>query len=120
MKSVGMTKSTRSLTGQWTGPQLKVQNLARRSLAPFHMKRRPRADRRPKPASLPSRVGIVDPTVHPLRVEAHRIGNAQNDPLAVLEREQRLRLVARVDWHILAESERVELVHPRVVTRFGA
>jgi hypothetical protein len=61
------------------------------------MEGRARADRRPQSSSLPTRVRIVDPAVHPLGVEAEWIGDAQDDPLAVFEREQGLGFIAGVD-----------------------
>src|SRR5215468_425225 len=84
------------------------------------MERRARAHGRPKPAALPTGVRIVDATVHPLRVEAEWIRNAEDDPLAVLEREQGLGRVAGVDRRVLAESQRVELIDPCEIARLGA
>ena len=56
----------------------------------------------------------------PLRVEAHRIGHAQHDPLAVLQREDAVVEVARGHRHVLAEAEGIVLIDPRVVARLGA
>src|ERR1051325_9398054 len=86
-------------------PHLKVQNLARSSLPAFHMEGGTRADRGPEAASLPATVGVVDASVHPFRVEAVGIRHAHHHPLAVLEGEQRFRLVARVDGCVGAEPE---------------
>src|SRR5438093_13464411 len=69
-------------------PYLEVHHLARRSFAGLHVEWRARAHRRVEAAPFPTRLRIVDPPVHPLRVEADRIRNAQDDPLAVLQHEQ--------------------------------
>src|SRR5687768_11428825 len=82
------------------------------------MEGRARADGRPETAPLPPRVRIIDAAVQPLGVEPHRVGDAQDDELSILEREQSLALVPGVDGHIRAEAERVELVHPGVVAPF--
>ena len=84
------------------------------------MERRTSTDRRPESATLPTRVWVIDPSVQPLGVEPHRIRHAHNDPVPVLEHEESLRLVPRVDRHVLAEAKRVELVHPGVVAPFAA
>ena len=63
---------------------------------------------------------IVDAAIHPLRVVPGRIGHAEHDPLAVLQGQQALGGVARVDRHVGAEAQRVELIDPRVVARLGA
>src|SRR5687768_18235992 len=73
---------------QGIGPDLHLVNLTRRSLARFHVKWRTRADGGPQAASLPARLRIIDAAVHPLCIEAERIGHANHDPLAVFEREQ--------------------------------
>src|SRR5689334_5320360 len=112
--------STALLVRQRIGPQLKVHHLARRALAGLHVPGRACAHRGPEAAALPAGVRIVDAAVHPLRVEAHRIRNAHHDELAVLQREQRFRFVARVDRRVGAESERVELIDPGVVAALGA
>src|SRR5258705_269500 len=106
--------------GERVGPHLEVHYFTRSSLAGLHVKWRAGADRRVEPAPFPARFRIVDAAVHPFRVETDRIGNAEHDPLAVLEDEQSFRRVARVDRNVLAEAERVVPVDPRVVARFGA
>src|SRR5437588_1272698 len=68
------------LSREWVGAQLKVQDLAGRALAALHVERRPRAHGPPEPPPLPASGGIVDPAVHPLGVEPHRVGDAQHDP----------------------------------------
>src|SRR5262249_19543598 len=72
------------------------------------------------PATFPSAVRVINPAVHPLRVEPHRIRHAQNHPFPVLEREQSLRRIAGVDRRVPAQPERVELIDPRVVARLRA
>src|SRR5690606_8924662 len=74
----------------------------------------------PETASLPAGVRVVDPAVHPLGVEPHRVRNAENHPLSVVEDEEPLGLIPGVDRDVLAETKRVELVHPGVVAPFAA
>ena len=59
--------------------------------------------------------GIVDAAVDRLGVEAERIRHAQHDPFAVDERQQRARVVAGGDLHVVPEPQRVELVRPVVI-----
>src|SRR5437667_1793692 len=103
---------TRSSSRQWIGPKLKLHHLARRAFAAFHVKGGARADARPEPASFPADVRIVDPAVHPLRIEAERVWDAKNHPFAVLQEQQPLGFVARVDGHVPAQTEGVELIDP--------
>jgi len=91
---------TRSSSRQWIGPKLKLHHLARRAFAAFHVKGGARADARPEPASFPADVRIVDPAVHPLRIEAERVWDAKNHPFTVLQEQQPLGFVARVDGHV--------------------
>src|SRR5688572_11546754 len=79
----------------------------------------PRADGGPETTPLPSRLRVVDSAVQPLGVETHWIGDPQDNPFSVLENEEPLGLVARIDWDVCPEPERVELVHPRVVAPFS-
>src|SRR4029453_19573931 len=77
-----------ALFRQWAGAKLKPDDLARRALAGFHVKRRTGADGRPERAAFPAAVGIVNPAVEPLRVEAERIGDAQDEPGPIFQNEQ--------------------------------
>src|SRR5262245_54935325 len=74
------------------------QRLARRAWArrvdTFDVHRRAVAGRRPEPAALPSGLRIVDAAVDALGEEAHRVGDAQLDDLAVRERVERIGEVA--------------------------
>src|SRR5438270_868949 len=74
-----------------------------------------RAGGRPKAASLPPGLRIVDAAVDILREEAHRIRHAEVDDLAVDHRHQRLAAVRLRDRHVLTEAEGVEAVDPQVV-----
>src|SRR6266403_354633 len=90
------------------------------ALAAFHEPRRAVSAGRPQPAALPAGRRIVDAPVEALGVKPQRIRHAQHDHLAVLERDESVVEVARRHWHVLAETERVVLVDPRVVARLGA
>src|SRR5215470_4365762 len=72
----------------------------------------------PDAAAFPAAVRIVDAAVKGLGIEAHRIRHDHVDHLAVLERDQRLVLVAGRERGVLAETQRVVLVDPGVVARF--
>src|SRR5687768_11882748 len=67
------------------GSKLELHHLARRPLAPLHVERRAGADGGPETTALPSAVGIVDAAVQPFRVVAQRVGDAEDDPFAVLQ-----------------------------------
>ena len=66
-----------------------MHDFRQRSFAALHMERRAAAERRPQSAALPAGIGIVDAAVEALGVEAHRIGHAQDDELAVDQRDER-------------------------------
>src|SRR5262249_10321109 len=69
---------------------------------------------------LPAAVWIVDPSVEPLRVEAQRIRHAEHDPLTVLQGEQAIGQIPRVDGHVRAKAERAKLIDPGVIARAAA
>src|SRR5438034_5292 len=105
---------------QRIGAQLEVYGDGLLAFTAFHEPRRPVAAGRPQPPALPAGVRVVDASVEPLGVEAQRVGDAQHDHLAVLERDQAVVEVAGRHRHVLAEPERVVLVDPGVVARLGA
>src|SRR5438067_12316450 len=86
-----------SLFCQWIRTQLEVHHFARGPFACLHVKRRSRAHGGPESLTFPSSLRIIDAAVHPLRIEARRIRHAQHDPLAILQHEQTLRGISRVD-----------------------
>src|SRR5215472_5417132 len=90
------------------------------ALAALLEPRRAVAARRPQSATLPAGARIVDAPVEALGVEAERIGDAQHDHLAVLERDEAVVEIAGRHRHVLAEAERVVLVDPGVVARLRA
>ena len=112
------------------GPQLEVhdqrarQRLSGRARArrvdAFDVHRRAVARGHPQPLALPAGFRIIDAAVHALREEAHRVGDAELDHLAVRERVQRIREIAGADRGVLAQTEDVVLVHPRVIRAFGS
>ena len=75
---------------------------------------------RPQAAALPAGVRIVDAAIEALGIEAHRVGDAQHDHLAVLERDKAVVEVGGGHRNVLAEPERVVLIDPGVVARLGA
>src|SRR2546421_12846676 len=70
------------LAREWVGPKLEVQNLARRPLAAFRVKRRSRAVGGPNPLALPTSLQVIDSAVHPFGVEPHRIGYSKDNKLS--------------------------------------
>src|SRR5262245_12210167 len=100
-------------------PKLHLHDLACCSLATFDVEGSSGAVGRPKSLTLPTHIGVVDASIHPLGVETHGIGNTQSDELAVDQSEQRLVGVAGGDRHVLPQPKRVELVNPRVVARLS-
>src|SRR5262249_50734416 len=90
------------------------------ALPPFHQPWRPVAARGPQPATLPTRIGIVDAPIEPLGIKTQGIGNAQHDHRAVLERNQAIIEIASRHRHVLAEAKGIVLIDPGIVTRFRA
>src|SRR5215467_146492 len=99
--------------------QLEVHDLGQASLAAFHEPWGAITTGGPQAAALPSRIRIIDAPIESLGVEAQGIGDAQHDHFAVLEGDEAVVEIAGRHRNILAEAERVVLVDPRVVTRFG-
>src|SRR5687767_16026159 len=79
-----------------------------------------RAHGRPQPPPLPAGVRVVDPAIQPFREKPERIWHAQDDPSAILQNQQSLRQVSGIDRHVRTQTERVELIDPRVVARLHA
>src|SRR5215467_10586056 len=89
---------------QRIGTQLQLHELRHVALADaFAMERRAVAGAGPHAAALPAAVGIIDAAVDELGEEAHRVWHHEVDHLAVLERDERLVLVAGRERHVLAE-----------------
>src|SRR5262245_38499269 len=109
----------RGLLRQRIRPHLELHQLRHVALADaFAVERRAVAGAAPDAAAFPAGVRVVDAAVERLGVEAHRIRHDDVDHLAVLERDQRLVLVAGRERGVLAETQRVMLVDPGVVARF--
>src|SRR5882672_2658152 len=102
------------------GPQLEVHRDRLLALPALHEPRRAITAGGPQPAALPARARIVDAPVEPLGVEPERVRHAQQDHLAVLERDEAVVEIGGGHRHVLAEPERVVLIDPRVVARLGA
>src|SRR5262249_7644846 len=90
------------------------------AFAAFDQPRRPVPARGPQAAALPAGVWIVDTAVEPLDVEAERVGDAEQDHLAVFQRDDAVLQVRGRHGHVLAQAERVVLVDPAVVAGLGA
>ena len=96
--------------------------MAPRSLAPLDVPDGVRAVVGPDRAALPPGVRIVDAPVHAARIEAERVGDAQDDELPGVRQEGEQRVGSRAggDRHVRTQAERVELVDPVVVVEVGA
>src|SRR5262249_46940836 len=90
------------------------------TLAAFLQPRRAVAVGAPQSAALPAGVGVVDAPVQALGKEALRVRDAQHEHLPVLERGEAVVEVRGRDRDVLAEPDRVVLVHPGIVARLGA
>ncbi len=71
-----------------------------------------RAPGGPDALALPAFLGIVDAAVHAFGEEAQRVGHAHDYELAVHQGDQRIRRIAGNDGRVLAQPQRVELIHP--------
>src|SRR6266436_4722326 len=110
------------LVRERVGAKLEMQDLARRSFTTFRVKRSSSAVGSPQAFSLPTSLRIVDPAVHPFRVESHGIRDAKHNKLPAVrqQRKQRVISVAGSNRHVLPQSQSVELIHPIVITGLGA
>src|SRR5687768_4073868 len=118
--SASRSPSHVALLRQRIRPELEPDRLAGGPLPALHVEGGAGADGGPETAPLPAGLRVVDPAVQPLGVEPQRVGDAQDDPLSVLEDQEPLGLVPGVDRDVLAKAERVELVHPGVVAPLAA
>src|SRR3989441_9712730 len=100
---------------EWVGAKLEMHSLARLAFAAFVVPGGVGAVVRPEPFAFPTGLRIVDPAVHPAVVEPDGIWHAHDDELPVGEGYQRIRIRAGGKGHVLAQPERVELIHPVVV-----
>ena len=73
--------------------------------------RLPDVTHRPRPFQ--PAFGSLMPAIHALREEAHGIRHAELNDLPVRERIERVGVVARPDWSVRPEPQRVVLDHPR-------
>src|SRR6266545_970381 len=92
-----------------------MQRLRRLPLARLEVERRAPAVRPIDAAALPAAIRVVNAAIEPLREVPHRIGDLQTDPFPVHQREEAFIRIAGVDRDVLAEPERILLVHPGVV-----
>src|SRR5258706_115909 len=97
-----------------------MQHLAARPLPALHVNHSSRGISRLQAFAFPSGLRIVNSPVEPLREKSDRIRHAQHHPLSIHQRHQRILAVARSDRRVLTQTESVELIHPVVVTGFGA
>src|SRR5262247_1405948 len=95
---------------EWVGAELELDDLACRPFAAFDVEGCTGGVRGPQPLAFPAGARVVDPSVHPLGVEAHRVGDPQDDELAVHEGQQPLVGVPGADRYVSAQAERVELI----------
>src|SRR5205807_1693844 len=76
----------------------------------------------PQPPAFPSCVRIVDPAIEAPMIHTEWERNAQHREalLRRFEYDERIGIGACQDDEILAESQRVELIHPDVIVEIGA
>src|SRR5215467_7595481 len=115
--------------GPWTGrpegllscerirPDLELDDLPLRALAAFDVPDEVRAVVRVERAALPSCARVVDAPVHPARIEAERVRNAQFGPVARprIQCEQRVGVRSGGERCVGAEAGDVVLIHPVVI-----
>src|SRR6202051_691480 len=120
MLARALNRSQRTSVRQRIGAELDVHGGRDRARADFLEPGRTLAVRAPQAAALPAGVGIVDPPIEALGIEAERIGNPDRDHLAVLQRHEAVTEIGGGHRDVLAQSGRIVLVDPGVVARLGA
>src|SRR5436190_789318 len=108
------------LLRQWIRPQLEVYCERLLALAAFAQPWRAIAAGRPQAAAFPAGVRVVDASIEALCIKTQRVRNTKDDHLSVLHCDQAVVLIARRHRDVFTEPERIVLVDPGVVTRFGA
>ena len=75
----------------------------------------------PDAATFPAGARVGDSSVHAARVEAQWVGYAHDHIGFIVwdEREQRIGRATCGDGYVVAESERVVLIHPAVIVEVG-
>src|SRR3954454_15474923 len=101
-------------------PQLKVYGEWLHALAAFFQPWRAVAARRPEAAPFPAGFCVVDAAVETFGVKPERVGDAQDYHVAVFHRNQAVVQIAGRHRHVVAETEGVMLVDPRVVASLRA
>src|SRR5262249_42581886 len=115
--------------GQRVRPQLEVhdqragQGLARRArtgrVDALDVRRGAVAGGHPQSFAFPAGIRIVDAAIHALGEEAHGIGDAQFNDLAIGQGVQRIREITGTDGGVRAQAQDVVLVHPGIIGRLG-
>src|SRR6267154_5272841 len=82
------------LVRERVGAKLEMQDLARCSFTTFRVKRSSRAVGCPQSFSLPANRRIVDPAVHPLRVESHGIRDTKHNKLPAVGQQRKERVIS--------------------------
>src|ERR1700693_1876479 len=92
-----------------------------RAAARFRESRKIRAVGHPKASALPTRVGVVNPTIQTTSIIRHRVRDSEHTELFRLRIKYELcvRSGSSLDHGVLAEPRRVELIHPQVVGEVG-
>src|SRR5580658_735018 len=94
------------------GANLKVDHLGVRPFSRLTMEGCARTPCGPDSFALPAGLRVVEAPVHPLGEETNRIRYPQYSELAVDQGNERIRRIAGNDGRVLAQPQRVELVHP--------
>src|SRR5262249_826801 len=105
---------------QRVGTDLDMHGQGGHALATLLEPRRPITLRRPQAPALPAGLRIVDAGVETLGIEAEWVRHAQRHHLAIDERREAVVFICGRDRHVIAETNRVVLIDPGVIARFGA
>src|SRR6516162_9649603 len=90
---------------QRIGADLEMHRHGLVALAAFGLPGRAVAAAHPQTATLPAAIRVVDTPVHALGEEAHRVRQAEQDHLAILEGDHAILEVGGRDRHVAAETE---------------
>jgi hypothetical protein len=93
-----------SSVSKWIGSNLEMDHFGVGPFSRLAVVRRAGTPCGPDSFSLPARFRIVEASVHPFGIEAHRIRYAQYRELPVHQGEQRIGRIARDDRRVLAQA----------------
>src|SRR5215831_10749654 len=105
----------RNLLRERVRANLELEDLACGPFSAFDVEWSSCGECRPDAFAFPTRARIINPAVDSLRIETHRVWNAQTYEFAIHQSQKRFGFVAGCERYIFAQAEHIEVVYEVVV-----